>query len=202
MADGWGGITNKQWTGLGFGAASFLPMMFGGGGNDTDISRAIGDLQNSSTRLQGTAKETGAQGSTLLNPAIDYLKAIVGGDRQAIMAATMPERRRVIDQYDAAKKSIAEFAPRGGGTAGAVATLNANQAGDLAQVGAQARTQGVNTAGQLGASLKSLGVGAEGLASQNLNTILQTYIQKGQQQGQSAASLGEGLASLVATIFL
>jgi hypothetical protein len=176
-------------------------MLFGGGQNDADVSKAIGGLDQSSKRLTATATQTAGQSNELLNPAIDYLKAVLGGDRQAMLQATMPERRRVIDQYDAAKKAIAEFAPRGGGTAGALANLNASQAGDLAQVGSQARGNAVNQAGILGANLKGASIGAEGAASADISKILDTYLQQGQQQGQSAADIGMGLAGLIGSIF-
>lgn len=196
------GITGKDWTALALGGASFLPMLFGGGQDDAKVKSAVGDLEKSTKRLTAEGQSLSGQGADVLGPALKYLKDVSGGDRQAVLAATMPERRRVMDQYDAAKKSISEFSPRGGGQASAYATLNASQASDLAEVGATARREGIDRAAGIGLNLKGLGLNAEQGAAANLNAIIQTYLTQAQQKGASAASLGEGLASLIATVLL
>lgn len=196
------GITGKDWLALGLGGASFLPMLFGGGQDDAKIKSAVGDLEKSTKRLTGQAESLSGQGADVLGPALKYLKAASGGDRQALLQATMPERRRVMDQYDAAKKSVAEFAPRGGGQAGAFAALNASQASDLAEVGATARRDAIDRSAGVGLNLKSLGLNAEQGAANNINSLIQTYLTQAQQKGASASSLGEGLASLIAMVLL
>jgi hypothetical protein len=178
-----------------------LPMLFGGG-EDADVTKALKNLQGSTDDLGDKSKVYGTQGASVLNPALEYLRKVVSGDRQELLAATMPERRRVIDQYDAAKKATAEFAPRGGGTAGAMADLNARQAGDLAATTALARREGVESSVRTGSALEGLSVNANEAEAQNLNQLLNTYMAKAEREGQSAADFGMGLASILGMVLL
>lgn len=184
------------------GAAGFLPMMFGGGGANKGVSAALADLKQNTTSLTNTGKALGESGSDVMGPALQYLKAVTGGDPAAIAEAIKPERRRIIDQYDTAKKNVAEFGPRGGGTAGALAQVNATEAGDLATAGAQARQGAMSQATSTGTALQGLGVGATQAAGQNLQTSLQAYMKQAEDSGKSAADIGMGIAKIVGMFLL
>lgn len=173
-------------------AAPSIVGMFSGG----DADKQINELAGLNTALGGEAKQTSEMGTSVLGPAVDYLKSLAGGDRQQMLAATMPQRRRVMDQYDAAKKSIAEFAPRGGGQASAMINLEANKASDLSMLGAGAQRDAVTESAQLGTALKQTSLGAQGQQGANLNSQISAILQQAQTKGMSAAGLGEALGML------
>lgn len=181
-------------------AVPAIASMFGGGNDETDAAnRQLGDLTKT---LTDQSKESAQMGQDVLSPAADYLKAVTGGDRQALLQATMPERRRVIDQYASAKKAIAEFAPRSGSQAGSMIDLDARKAGDLAAVTAGARSQGVTLSTQLGTALRGQSMTAAGQASSNLGTSIQTLLAQAQQRGATTAALGESLGSILGNWYL
>lgn len=155
----------------------------------------IQQLEGKSASATTLAGDLGKQGNALLDPASDYLKAILSGDRQETLQATMPERRRVIDQYSAAKKAIAEFSPRSGGQAGAGLKLQAQEASDLAGIVPQARQSAVQQAVSAGTALQGLGLSAESLASGDLSAVLQALTAK-DANGVDWAAIGSAAAQI------
>lgn len=176
-------------------AASFLPALFGGG--DDDVDKALASLEKEQAHNRATAAARDSEGSALMAPVKKYLGDVMSGDRNALLQATMPERRRVVDQYDTAKKAIAEFAPRGGGLAGSLAQVNAGQASDLAEIGANARTQGFEAAGNLAMQIRQLGVSAQQLSSMNLNSLIETVMKQSDQKHESLLGMGEALGTVI-----
>lgn len=177
--------------------ASFLPALFGGGADDKQLKGLMKDVEGSAATNKSNALAFGKEGSALTTPISKYLQDVIGGDRQTLLQATMPERRRVIDQYDTAKKSLTEFAPRGGGMAGALSEVNAAQASDLAEIGGKARTEGMDAAARLGVQLRQMGLSSQQLASMDLNTLIQTVMKRSEQSQETMMGLGESLGSII-----
>ena len=183
--------------------AGFAGSMFGGGGGSNDgLSKAISQLETETrkTGIKGDALDE--SGEATLEPALKWLKGLTSGNQQDVMQATMPDRRRVIDQYDTAKKAIAEFSPRGGGTAGALAQVNASEASDLATTTAGARQAGIKTAVDLGTALKQMGLSADSLDSQNMANLISAYSAKAQQDSARAGGLGSALGSILGALLI
>lgn len=176
--------------------ASFLPALFGAGGND-DLDKALGQLEKDTAANKAKAAQVEGEGSALMAPVSKYLGDITKGDRQSIMQATMPERRRVIDQYDTAKRAISEFAPRGGGLAGTMAQVNAQEASDLSTIGAQARKEGMGQAADLGMAIRNLAIPREQLASMNLNQLIDALTHQDDQSHETMMGLGESLGTVI-----
>ena len=191
--------TGSQWGGIALGGASLLPMLFGGG--DSSLDEPLKALRGQADTASDLAKTLGKQGQDLLGPATDYLKALISGDRQALLGATMPERRRVIDQYSTAKKTIGEFAPRGGGQAAAMTKLEAGKASDLAEIGAGARSKAVTTSLGAGLQEQGLGLGALGISGQDLGSLIYALSAKEQRGQGTAAALGQALGTIAGMIF-
>ena len=194
----------------GAGVGTALSGAFSGAGakkktsDDDDIQALIAKLQTSSGTTSAKGAELSGLGSEALRPVLQYFKSIIGGDPNALMEATRPERSRVIDQYDTARKNISEFGARGGGTNSVVAQSRFDEADTLANLTATARREAVGQAGNLGATLEGLGLSADQLASADLNTVIQAILsQKGLdltksgQNKQMAAGLAEGLGTLL-----
>lgn len=170
------------------------------------------DLNATIAQLGAAGKSAGDQGNALsgmsqeqLGPIMEILKQLTGGDPNALLAATRPERARVIDQYDTARKSISEFNPRGGGTNAVLAQSRFNQADESANLTANARNSALKTSADLGTALAGLGLNAKQLQTMDLNAIIQAILNKKHldltQRGQNMealAALGEGLGAIAA----
>src|SRR5206468_3166454 len=147
-----GAEPGPDWGNIAGAAAPFLFSLLGS-------NRAKGQAGQSTDQLAQLAKAFGTQGQQLagqgqaaLAPVIAYLQALVGGDPQALNQATQPERARVLDQYDTARKAL-QFLPRGGGQAGAVMQAGSRAAGDIGSIIGGARQGAANTLGTLGQNL-------------------------------------------------
>lgn len=195
------GLTTKEKWGIGLGgAAAALPLLFGGGGDD--VSKALANLQKTASQANQVGIDATAQGSDLFRSVVPYIKALAGGDQAALNLATMPERRRVIDQYDTARKSIAEFTPRGGGQATAMSNLRGQEAGDLAGLFAGAQKEGVSAATDIGHVLSSLGLSAEGMSAQTQAAIAQILQKQQENKAAGWSGFGKAIGEIIATIFL
>ena len=153
-------------------------------------------------RSQGTELRT--LGTEAIGPALKYLSDLVGADPQALMDATRQERGRVIDQYDTARRAISQFGPRGGGTTSALAESRFAQAESLADITSSARRDAVSNLSQLGPQLTALGLTADQLASQDINSIINAVltregfdVQKRGQNMEAASAAGEAAATLL-----
>lgn len=194
------GMGKKGWGIAGLGAAAMIPALFGGGNDGYDD--ILKSLEKSSDRNFDSAQSLGMSSQDLFKSVIPYLQAVTSGDRQQLLGATMPERKRVIDQYATARKSLAEFAPRSGGTAGALAGMNAQQASDLSMIGANARQGGFDAASGLGTNLLSASQNAENTGTNSLNAMANIINARNQQSAQSAGQWGNALGMLAGLAFL
>lgn len=184
-------------TGIGAGVGALGGFLFGRrkpkDASQTEISPYTDALQASSERLQGQAGELSGMGGEALAPALKYFASLLSGNPADLMEATRPERGRVIDQYDTARQAIGQFGPRGGGTTSALAQSRISEAGDLADVTAQARRGAAETSAGLGQSLTALGLSAEQLASADLNSIISAVLNK---QGLDLSKRGQNLQAM------
>lgn len=198
---GWGDLSTGQKWGVGIGGvASILPALFGGGG-DAGLGDSIKSLQKNASSATDTSKTLGGDSAAIFQSVLPYLKAAAGGDQAALNIATMPQRRKVIDQYDAARKSIAEFAPRSGGTAASMNEMRSQEASDLGGINAQARNDAVGQASGLGTSLASLGLSASGQASSDILGAANIQSELSKMQQQHAGSWGQALGGLAGLLF-
>lgn len=170
-----------------------LPLAMDQGSHQSDPLTA---LRSSADTAVKQASDLSGQGKDLFGPAADYLKKILSGDRQQMLEATMPERRRVIDQYATAKKAIAEFTPRGGGQAGSLSQINATEASDLATIGSGARADAAKTGLNTGLNLESLGLTASSLASTDLNALMQMMETQHENSANRWAEIGKAAGTI------
>lgn len=212
---GIGSIVPGIGTGIGAGIGGLIGLFKGGKkkpnaagadtvGTETDPTSQL--LKDNAAKQRGTADEMKGAGMDAFAPVLDYFKKLLGNDPAALMEATKPERGRVMDQYDAARNSISNFAPRGGGSNAAVAGSYQQEAQQLGDVTSTAKREASAQAGQLGATITGLGLTADQLASADLNTVINAALaRKGidvQQRGQNMAAigdLGQGLGTLLGT---
>jgi hypothetical protein len=204
--------------GIGAGIGGLMSLF--GGGDDEDKPKkekfdpeqtaiqTIGKLNAQSAKHGAMADQYSGMSTEALAPVINYFKQIASGDPQALLQATMPERGRVIDQYDAARKSASTALPRSGGATSALLNSYVSEANQLSDITASARKEGMSGAANLGISTAGLGLTAEQLASADLDSIIRAVFGQqsidAQKRGQTMAmwgDIGEAAGSILATVF-
>lgn len=159
-----------------------------------------GNLRRDATGMKRT-------GQAVTTPAVNYLTDVLSSNPAAVMDATRQERGRVIDQYDTARRAIANFGPRGGGSTSTLAESRFQQAESLADITSTARRDAVSQAGELGVRLQALGLNADQLASADINTVIRAILareglgvegqelglKKGEATGQLIGQVLEGI---------
>ncbi len=192
-------------TGIGVGGG-ILANKLASGGKDEKPSTTpyTQQLEQSAQQNQAQGREFSGMSSEALGPVLQYFKQLMGGDPSALMDATRQERGRVIDQYDTARRAIANFGPRGGGTTSALAESRFAQAESLADITSGARRDAAANLADLGPQLAALGLSSQQLASQDLNSIINTIltregfdVQKRGQNMEAAGAAGEAAATLL-----
>lgn len=198
---GWG-------TAIGAGVGGLIGLF--GGGSSPSTSPEITSLMNTIKANSATATKNAsaltASGSSALDPVLNYYKSLTGGNASAINAATAPQRQRVIDQYDTARKNIATFSPRGGGTNSALAGSQFNQADQLTDITTAAQTDAEKELSGIGTTEQQIGVSEANSANSDLNSVIQAVLGQGEQgiqtRGQNltaAANSSSALGKLLGT---
>lgn len=194
--------------GAGIGAGyGFLTGLFQDDGQ-IDIDKLLGpDLDRARERSAQNAALGGKlidQSSEGLTPALSYFRDLLSNNPATLMQATAPDRGRVIDQYDTARKAMAEFGPRGGGQTSAAGAARVAQGNALQEILSTARDKGAAGAAAVGGTLLQGGLQATSLASQDLSTVINSILssaglqvqQQGQQQQMDAAQ-GEAMGTML-----
>lgn len=201
--------------GWGTAVGAGLGFLFGGGGDDPegfDPDNPEHQFRNmlrlNAGNLRRDATESKRMGQAVTTPAVKYLTDILSSNPAAILDATRQERGRVIDQYDTARRAIANFGPRGGGSTSTLAESRFDQAESLADITSSARRDAVSAAGDLGTRLTALGLTADQLASADINTVIRAILARegigiqGQQLGlEKGEATGELIGQVLGGIF-
>jgi len=190
---GWG--SNVNWGGVAATAAPLIGSLFAP--KSTDIKGPTAEAYSAARNLQAQGAATQAQGAEALGPTLRYLSAIQSGDPSQILAATMPERRRVLDQYDTARQAV-QFQPRGGGTSAAMTELNAREASDLAMLAPEARRGALQLGAQLGTSLTGQGLTTQAAATSDLGTLLARQQEQKQRDDANTWQTWASIAAMAA----
>ncbi len=154
------------------------------------VSPYLKQLQGSSQGLRQQGQDLSGQGSQAMQPALQYLQQLLSSDPSQVQAATAPERGRVIDQYDAARRAVGQFSPRGGGTTSAMAESRISEADTLADITNTSRREAFGQSMAFGQALTGLGLTAEQLASADIEKIIDTILT---QQGHDVQKRGQNM---------
>jgi hypothetical protein len=174
--------------------APLVTSLFGSNPYTDKRDQTTDQLKQLATTLGTQGQSIAGQGQAALAPVLKYLQAVAGGDPAAINAETAPERAKVLDQYDTARKAI-QFAPRGGGQASATIGAGAKAASDITSLTAAAHRQGVTDLGNLGKNLLDTGVTEQHNAASELNSVLQAYDKAKQERAATNTGLGSAIGS-------
>ena len=201
QADTGGGGGGFNWGKIGAAGGGLLGALFAPKQNPA-LNENLKSIQTGATGLSKTGAGLTAEGSATLAPVLKYFQALASGDPSQALAATQPPRGRVIDQYDAARRSAAQFTPRGGGQASTQQESRATEAGQLADITAQARSEGAKEAAALGSDVTKTGLSAEEQSINAMAATLQPLLEQQQQQGSDISNIFSGLGELAGAFFL
>jgi hypothetical protein len=170
------------------------------GSDLTDNDNVQAALGSSATRSGNLASAlTGAGGETL-GPVLEILSKLLGGNRQSVMEGAGPDVARVSDQYDAARKTIMQNSPRGGGRAMAINEMRTKEAGDITNLLNQQRSEARKEAGTIGTELIGKGITANSNETTALTDLLGNLTSQRGQTMQFWSSLIQSISSMVASI--
>ena len=162
---------------------------------DNDVAKRT--LGSAAARAGSTSASLVGAGGETLGPVLGILSKLLGGDRQSVMEGAQPDVARVSDQYDAARKSIMQNSPRGGGRAMALNESRIKEAGDITTLLNQQRTEARKEAGSIGSQLISQGIQAASNETTALSSLLQSLVS---ERGQNMGMWGSLMSSLSSTI--
>lgn len=182
---------------------------FGGSSNplDSQISGLLDKQGNRSRKLfkQGRQDWKDFRGS--IGPVRDYFSTLLGGDRNALSELLGPEIGTIHSGYDAVKKTISEFSPRGGGRTSQLSQLPEREAGDITNLFLKARpmaAQGLQgVAGLLGNQALGEQTGANSSLSSSLSALLglrQQDLEKFLSNRQFGSGIGSSLGALLSQL--
>lgn len=166
------------------------------------ISKNINAIEGGAAKLNAGGNSLTGEGQSALDPVLKYFKALASGDPSQALAATTPQRGRVIDQYDTARRSAANFTPRGGGQASTQQESRTKEASDLANVTSSATTDATKSLAALGGTLTQQGISEQEASVNALVSTLQPLLQQQQQQGADTASIFKSIGEIAAVAFL
>ena len=179
---------------LGAGIGGLLGSLFAGG--QRDITPDVNSIQATAKNLGTQGAQLTAEGQANLAPVLKYFAALAGGDPSALLQATAPDRARVIDQYDAARRSSAQFTPRGGGQASTQQQARVSEAQTITTQTGLARTNAVNTLASLGSQQEQTGLSAQEASINALASVLQPILAQNAAKAKGSASFFTGLADI------
>lgn len=135
-----------------------------------------------------------------LDPLLGFYRTILGGDRQAIMQLMAPEVSTIVSQYDTARRTAAEFAPRGGGRTQALSELPFRQAGDINRLFQETRKGALGGLERVGGAYGELGVRELGLSAGAYQSLIEDVLQKYAIDKKAKTEMGTGLGKLLAML--
>ena len=176
-------------------AASIMP-------SDPTSSKSASAAESS---VAGNLLQTGsglqAQGQTAIQPVLDHLTKLLSGNPTDVNQATQPQVASVLKQYDTARRTNAEFAPRGGGTTSANNTGRAQEASDIATTKNTAINNASTTLGQLATTLTGMGIQASEAGLQGFSDLVKSALAGEAQSSSNWSAIGHGIG-MIASIAL
>lgn len=187
-----GGI---NWGNLAQGVAPLaLSAVFGSNKYQGKTADLAASLKTTGADLTTAGKKTAATGSDALTGILKYFQDLAGGNENAVLGAAGPDRARIIDQYDTAKKSLST-AQRGGGATSAALNLETAKAGQLATATQTARASGAAGAAQVGSTLLSSGVQQQIAGINSTESALKAFEQLTQDKNATMGDWGKAIGT-------
>ncbi len=146
-------------------------------------------LQTISDFQRHFGKKNTKAGLADFRAADDYWTQLLSGDRTAVAQRLGPDLARVSDQYDAARKTISEFSPRGGGRGAALTNLSTQQAAQTGDAFLRAKPEAAQAMERLAVERSAAGSGALSASANSIGQMLSALL-GGQSEALQARGLG------------
>lgn len=185
---------------VGAGAGLLSGLLFGGDDKAKDVDRQLRLINDRAEQRDQRASGYFDQADDFASLLSNYLKPILGGDRNAMLSAVEPEVSGVMDQYDAAYRKVNEFSPRGGGRVGALADLEAGRARDVSQTITTSRRDAFGKAQTLQQFLASLGISLDGQSSNDLARALAGLQGQEVNEREDNAAMGSAIGDIITAL--
>lgn len=175
-----------------------------------DLTPVLNKLQNAfgAQALQGgtTGARQQATGADALTAMLNQFQKMSQGS-SAQLLNTLPEAQTVMSQYDAARSSMANLAPRGGMRASQGANLKFSELGNLGSMVQGARQQAGTQAEAAAGALTQAGTSEQNVAEQYLASVMQSQLERRKQNKDTALShftnaLAEGGGTAIAGLLI
>jgi hypothetical protein len=187
-------------TAIGAGAGFLGSMLFGRDKGSKRVDSQLDQINRRAEQRDARADGYFGQVDDFTSLLSNYLKPILGGDRDAMLAAVEPEVSNVMDQYDTAYQKINEFGPRGGGRTGALADLEGGRARDVSTLINTTRRDAFGKAQTLQQFLGTLGISLDAQSSNDLARALAGLQGKELNEREDNAAMGDAIGGIIAQL--
>lgn len=170
-----------------------------GPSNDTvKQQQQIEQTQNNiATTENQESQQTLAQGMSLMQPQINLLQAITGGNKNAAFSAVAPQVSTITQQSEATKGSILENLAPGAARDTALANLQMGTGSQVSNLMANEQAQAPGQLASIGSGLTGFSLSQIGAALNGLSSASSSNQAVGQMQAASSAGIMNILGSLV-----
>ncbi len=153
----------------------------------------------------GEARQVLPQARETLQAPLDFWKTILGGDRQEMLSVLAPEVNTIVSQYDTARRSLTNLAPRGGGRSAIQAESRFEEANVIQRLLQESRRMASREVADIGGRLTTLGVSELGISTGAAGNLISDLLRRetarrGQNIG-TAADIGIGIGKILVSIF-
>jgi len=167
-------------------------------GSSESLTGAIG---KQTTQMQNSGLDLMQMGQQGLHPVFQKLLQLLSGDENAVNEAVLPQTRGVLDQYDTARKAIAQFTPRGGGQASALTKSRFDASSDIAGIKSKAISSAIGELSQLGTQLLSVGTEQQKVSLGSMFNLLESAKQDEHATREMWGKIGIVAGRLAAAYF-
>lgn len=153
----------------------------------------------------GEARQVLPQARETLQDPLDFWKTILGGDRQEMLSVLAPEVNTIVSQYDTARRSLTNLAPRGGGRSAIQAESRFEEANAIQRLLQESRRRAAGEVADIGGRLTTLGVSELGISTGATGNLISSLLQaetakRGQNIG-AFTDIGVGIGEILALLF-
>jgi hypothetical protein len=156
---------------------------------------------------QGFANQSSAagtsnigQGTSILQPGIQYNQALAGGDQSKMTQAIAPQLTNIAEQAGTARQDIYNSAPAGAARTFALSSLSRGVATQNAGAMNDAYTKSFGNLANYGQMLDSLGLQQQGAALSGAGMASQTNLQQQSANTQAKAATTNAFAGLAGSL--
>lgn len=172
---------------------------------NTSVQTQIAQQQEGNAQFAaGQAEQTLPQATSNLNTSGDFWKAILQGSGADFDKYTASTKNSINESFDAARKTITEFGPRGGGSNSGESEAETKRATSLSSLVFGAQGDAANSLASIGSAFGSIGTaelnaatGAGSSASGTLGGINSQISADNAAQAQKQQQAGAAMAQLL-----